>query len=374
MNRREFLLRGAIGLRAAIGTTAAAFGGTPVAARSRMIAAQLDYASTGVTLLEGTPADGGFRMPAEWEAHERTVMAFPSPQPWLAHVARARREWAAVARAVAEFEPVLMIANEREGKIAQALYGAGVEVVELPIDSAWTRDTGPLFLTNKKGERRATGFTFNGWGGKQPHARDALLKARIAEHLDTDLYSVPTVLEGGGITVDGQGTLIATEECLLHKNRNPGASRESMEKVLRDQLGVKTIVWLGKGLRPDPITDGHVDGLCVFVEPGVVMLHTTDDRNDPNYEICRDARARLETSALEVVELPLSGYRVVHLNFYLCNGGVIVPIAGDPKQDDAPLAVIRNAFADRKLVGVKAPEIAKQGGGVHCITQQVAAV
>jgi agmatine deiminase len=319
-------------------------------------------------------------MPAEWEPHERTIMAFPTPQPWLRNVAAARQEWAAVAQAVAEFEPVLMVANQSEGKIAEMLCGTRrVSVVELPLDSAWTRDTGPLFLTDGKGKRRAVGFTFNGWGDVQPHERDALLKARLCDWLRTEMYAAPLVLEGGGITVDGEGTLISTEECLLNANRNPGVSREALEKQLGDYLGVEKVVWLGQGLKPDPVTDGHVDGLCVFVRPGVVMLHTTDVESDPNHALCRDARERLLAAkdakgrALEVIELPLGGRDVAHINFYLCNGAVVVPTTGDKKLDDAPLARIREAFPERKVVGVKALAIAQGGGGVHCITQQVPA-
>ena len=342
-----------------------------------------DYASTGVTLLPGTPAAAGFRMPAEWARHERTVMAFPTPINWRRRqLAGARKEWVDVAKAVARFEPVTLYANTGEGEIAKKLCAGSqnITVVEVPLDTAWTRDTGPQILLDAKGNRRATGFTFNCWGGKfNNFAKDALLKARMCKRLGIGMHEAPMVLEGGAITVDGEGTLIAVEECIIAKNRNPELSKKQIEKIMADHLGIKKFIWLARGLQPDPITDGHVDGICTFVKPGVVLLHTTADKKGRNYSICQDALQRLEAARdargekLKVIELPLTSENLVHMNFYICNGGIIVPVSGKKSEDDAPLRIIAKAFPDHEVVGVSGRIISEGGGGVHCITQQIPA-
>lgn len=344
--------------------------------------AAVDYSGTGVGIVPGAPAADGYRMPAEWERHERTIMAFPTAPNWRRRMLpRARAEWVGVARAIAQFEPVTMIAEPADADVARELCGDDIEILELPIDSGWSRDTGPIFLLDGKGNRRAAGFTFNAWGGKFPNvAKDRLVKAHACQQLDVGMYAAPLVLEGGAITVDGQGTLIAVEESVVNDNRNPGVTRAGVEKILADYLGVKKVIWLARGIQPDPITDGHVDGICVFVRPGVVMLQTTDDPEDENFAICRDARKRLAAAKdargrrLKVIELPMTADEILHVNYYICNGGVIVPVTGDDEQDRVPLGVIRKAFPKHRVVPVVATTIARGGGGIHCITQQVPAI
>ncbi len=327
---------------------------------------------------------GRWRLPAEWEPHAGCVMLFPTPQNWQGcwegrcdWIDLARQEWAAVADAVSAFEPVLLVANTGEGALARSLVSGDVEVVELPINDAWSRDVGPLVQVDDRGGRRVAGVRFNSWGEKYtPYDDDAAFAARIAERMDLRYVVNELVLEGGAISVDGAGTLLTTEQCLLHTNRNPGLSKADVEAALAEALGIRKVVWLGEGLVPDPITDGHVDGLAIFVAPGVVMLHTTDDTSDPNHRICEDARTRLSEATdadgrpFEIVELPL-GRSVTHINFYLPDGGVVVPLEDDPVTDDAALAVIRNTFPDRTVVGVGGTVIAEGGGGVHCITMQI---
>ncbi|MEM8604156.1 MAG: agmatine deiminase family protein [Cyanobacteria bacterium P01_H01_bin.121] len=339
-----------------------------------------EYRQAGATLLtQSTPLEDGFYFPAEWDPHEFTIMAFPPAQNWQGYLPMPQvwDEWALVANTVNEFEPVLMVVDPADLVAAQQRLSASIEVVEFPLNDAWSRDTGPLFLVDGNGQRRATGFTFNGWGEKfPPYKADQLLKARLCEYLDTDLYPADLVVEGGAVVLDGQGTAITTAENILNANRNPGVSRAEVEAYFRDYLGAEQTIWLEKGLVPDPITDGHVDGLCVFAAPGVVLLETTDDRNDPNFAICQDAKQRLTEAtdakgrSLEIIELPLTS-DVVHVNFYIANGGVIVPTADDPAQDDEPLAILRETFPDREVVGVSGVVLAEGGGGVHCITQQV---
>lgn len=369
MQRRHFM--GTLG--------AAALGGARPRLSRSTTGDPIDYAPTGVKLLAGAPQ--GFRMPAEWERHERTVMAFATPANWRrGQCDRARAEWAAVARAIRMFEPVTMYAKPGEGKLARRMCGEGVRVVEVPLDAGWTRDTAAQVIVNAKGERRATGFGFNAWGGKFPNVRDdRLVKGRICADLKLSMHAAPLVCEGGSLTVDGEGTLIAVEESIVNKNRNPGMTRDQVERVLCDYLGLKRVIWLAKGLVPDPITDGHVDGICCFVRPGVVMAHTIEDPEDPNHAICRDAVKRLRAAKdargrqLEVIELPLSADDVVHMNFYVCNGGLIVPVQGEVKQDEPALKIIDRAFPKHRLVPVMGRTIAIGGGGIHCITQQIPA-
>ena len=319
-------------------------------------------------------------MPAEWEPHERTLMQFVPLQNWPRRdYPDAAREWAAVANAVAEFEPVTIAVRPQERRLADKLLSRAIDIVEMPLNDGWSRDSGPTFVRNRQGDRRIRGFSFNGWGGKfPPFDADAAVKGRFAERFGWPLDEIDFVLEGGAISVDGQGTLLTTEECLFHPTRNPTVGRAAQEALLKRSLGVEKIIWLGQGISPDPVTNGHVDGLCVFVGPGTVLLQTTEDRSDENYAITRDAMDRLRAAKdakgrmLEIIELPLQA-DVLHINLYICNGGVIVPLAGDRRQDDAPMAILREIFPDREVVGVTGKVIAGGGGGVHCITQQVPA-
>lgn len=345
-------------------------------------AAAIDYSSTGVDLLHHAPADDGFSFPAEWVRHERTLMQFLPPQNWTySQLKGARREWAAVANAVAEFEPVTMAVQTSDRAEAEKLLSSEIEFVEFAMNDGWSRDSGPMVLNNADGERRIAGFEFNGWGAKfPPYADDALAKAWFAKHLGMAMHPVDMVLEGGAVALDGEGTLITTDECLLNKNRNPGKSKPEIEATLKGWLGVEKIIWIPKGLTPDPITDGHIDGMVAFAAPGAVLLHTTNDTSDANFAITQDAKKILDQTRdargrkLEVIEVPLTSWNVVHMNFYICNGAVIVPVASKAAEDDVPLGIIGDAFPDHKVVPITGQYIAEGGGGVHCITQQVPAV
>ena len=236
-----------------------------------------------------------------------------------------------------------------------------------------------FFAVNDAGERRVSGFTLNGWGTKfPPYKDDALLKARLCAHLDVPLYSVDLVLEGGAIALDGDGTILTTEQCLLHRNRNADRDRKTIEKLLNDSLGTSKVLWLGKGLEPDPVTDGHVDGLAAFAERGVILLHTIDERSDRNFAICQDAKRRLKTSTdakgrkLDVVEVPMDA-DLSHMNFYIANDCVLVPVTSSRRDNDRPLGILNDVFADRQIIGINSEVLAAGGGGIHCITQQVPA-
>jgi agmatine deiminase len=321
-------------------------------------------------------------MPAEWARHERTLMAWPTrPELWGDQLEAAGDEYAAVANAIAAFEPVTMVcASAGEAAHARAALSAAVEVLELPIDDSWLRDCGPIFVADGEGRRAGVHFEFNSWGGKfSPWDRDAAVGGLLVEHVGDDCYKAPFVLEGGAIAVDGEGTLLTTEECLLNPNRNPGMSREEIEAGLRDHLGVETIVWLGQGLVEDRDTDGHVDMIAAFTRPGEVLLQTPEP-GAPSHERMADNRTRLTAAGLDVIDFPIlasvevggEAVAVSHLNLYLCNGGAIVPLAGVDTDAEA-LERIAAAYPDREVVGVPGRVIAYGGGGPHCITQQVPA-
>ena len=321
-----------------------------------------------------------FRLPAEWEPHERTLMGWPCRRDlWGEMLQHAREDYAAVANAIATFEPVTMIANPGEDSShARAACGANVDVVELPLDDSWLRDSGPIYTYRPDGTRLAVHFRFNAWGEKfSPWDQDAAVGGLIAQLLGDEVVRAELVLEGGSIVGDGRGTLLSTEQCLLNPNRNPSLTREQIEESLRSRLGVERIVWLGNGLVEDRDTDGHVDLIAAFTRPGQVLLQTVDAAN-PNYEHCEENRARLEAAGIDVLELPLLPYCEVagerlacgYLNLYLCNRAVIVPVCGADSDRDA-LAIIAGAYPGREVVPVPGVVLAYGGGGPHCTTQQV---
>lgn len=325
----------------------------------------------------------GLAMPAEWEPHERTLMAWPCrAELWGALIEDARRDYAAAARAVARFEPVLMLARPGEGADARSRCGAEVEVVELAIDDSWLRDCGPIYVRGAGGARAGVHFGFNAWGERfRPYDADADVARLILERLGHRRLVAPIVLEGGAIAVDGAGTLITTEQCLLNPNRNPGLDRAGVEQALREWLGVERIVWLAAGLAEDRDTDGHVDLVCAFTRPGHVLLQTVHEPANPNRAIAQESRRRLDAAGIGVSELDVlpyvevGGRRVAAtaMNFYLCNGGVVVPVAGSAQERERALSIIAEAFPGREAVGVEGAVLAAGGGGVHCITQQVPA-
>ncbi len=335
------------------------------------------------------PADDGFYMPAEWAPHSRCWMAWPCREElWGERMDEARDAYAEVAKAIAEFEAVTMIANPEN--LAEVSLRCGAKVACLPLahDDSWMRDTGPTFLVNGEGGLAGVDWRFNAWGGKyQDYDRDAELARLILEQGETRRYEAPLVLEGGAIHVDGEGTLIATEQCLLNPNRNPDLSKGEIEELLRAYLGIRAVIWLGEGLTDDE-TDGHVDNLACFVRPGVVLALTCEDSEDDNYAPLRDNLDRLRAAtdakgrALEVVEVAQPrarrddrGRRLgdSYVNFYIANGGVILPSFED-SQDQKAMEAVSTCFADREVVQVPVLDIVQGGGGIHCITQQQPAV
>lgn len=355
--------------------------------------------------LKSTPAEDGFRMPGEFEPHSGCWMAWPErPDNWRLSARPAQQTYAAVAKAIAASEPVTMAVAGDQLENARAMLPPAVRVVEISADDAWIRDHGPTFLIDGKGGRRGVDWHFNAWGGiYSPWDRDERVAARVLEVEGADRYRAPIVLEGGSIHVDGEGTVLTTEECLLNPNRNPELSREQIERVLLDYLGAEKVVWLGAGVFEDE-TDGHVDNLACFARPGTVLLTWTDDEDDPQQAISRDARERLEAATdargrpFEVVLLPSPGplqlsaeeaggiaaregtlprragerLAASYVNFYLGNSRIVMPLL-DPRHDSEAEAILRRTFPDREVIGVPAREILLGGGNIHCITQQVPA-
>jgi agmatine deiminase len=322
------------------------------------------------------------RTPAEWEPHERTIMGWPCRVDlWGETLEQARTDYAAVANAIAAFEPVTMIANPGEqAEQARAACAAGVEVVELALDDSWLRDCGPIYTLEDDGTRVAVHFGFNAWGEKYPPwDRDAAVGALIADHLGDPVREADLVLEGGSILTDGAGTLLTTEQCLLNPNRNPELGRAEIEAALRANLGVGTFVWLGEGLVEDRDTDGHVDLIAAFTRSGHVLLQTVAPDN-PNHDHCQENLTRLRDAGITVTEMPILPYAEVageevaasYMNFYIANGSVIVPMTGQDRDcDEQALAIIASAFPEREVVPVPGLVLAYGGGGPHCITQQV---
>lgn len=359
-----------------------------------------------VNTLVSTPRADGYRMPGEFELHAGCWMLWPErPDNWRLGAVPAQRAFAAVAAAIARFEPVTVGVSARQFLNARRLLPPHVRVVELSSNDAWARDCGPTFVVDDRGGVRGVDWEFNAWGGLQgglyfPWDLDTLVARKILEIERVERYAAPLVLEGGSIHADGQGTLLTTEECLLNPNRNPSLTRAEIEGYLREYLNVETIIWLAQGVFNDE-TSGHVDNLCCFVRPGVVALTWTDDPDDPQYAISRDAFDRLvdvtdargrrlevhkvhqpnpiliteaEAAGVDAVEGTLprrAGDRLAasYINFYIANGGVIAPLFDDP-YDEPALATLRQLFPEREVIGVLAREILLGGGNIHCITQQ----
>lgn len=355
--------------------------------------------------ISSTPRADGFRMPGEFETHNGSWMLWPErPDNWRQGGKPAQRAFAEIARAISQFEPLTMGVSHAQFSNARNMLPTDVRVVEMSNNDSWIRDCGPTFVTNGK-LARIIDWDFNAWGGLVgglyfPWDLDDMVARKVGEIERVDRYKAPIVLEGGSIHTDGQGTLLTTEECLLNENRNPDLSKEEIEAVLKDYLNIDKIIWLSRGVYNDE-TNGHVDNICCFIRPGEVLLTWTDDKSDPQYEISMDAYERLsratdaqgrkltvhkmyqpgpiyitkeESQGVDAIEGTLpraAGDRLAgsYVNFYMVNGGAVVPTFDDP-HDAAALDLLRKLMPERKIVGVPAREILLGGGNIHCITQQ----
>ena len=333
------------------------------------------------------PTLDAWRMPDEGSAQRAVWMAFAArPAIWgEALVAPVQQALARIANAIAAFGPVKMLVNPEDMATARKLCAAGVTLIEHGIDDLWMRDTGCVFVRNGRGERAGVGFNFNGWGGKQTHALDATVAARMAELSGLPLLRSKLVLEGGGIEVDGEGTAIVTESCVLNANRNPGIGKADVEQELRRLLGVDKLIWL-PGIAGKDITDGHTDFYARFLKPGVVVAALEQDSSSFDYAVtrrhlellgqARDAQGR----ALRII--PLSTPRQVrpiyagkdfaagYVNFLLTDRAVFLPQFGDAEADLAARTALAAELPQRQIVSLDIDAIATGGGGIHCTTQQ----
>ena len=356
--------------------------------------------------IDSTPRADGFRMPGEFEPHAQTWMLWPQrPDNWRLGAKPAQRAWVEVASAISRFEPVTVGVDHDQYENARAMLPLQVRVVEISSNDAWMRDCGPTFVVDDEGGVRLVHWEFNAWGGFYdglyfPWDKDQMVPLKVAELERVDRYKAPLVMEGGSIHVDGEGTVVTTEECLLSPGRNPHLSREQIEEHLRDYLDVQKVIWLANGIDPDE-TNGHVDDVACFVRPGVVLAGVTEDRDDWRYELLQDDLRRLQEATdargrrLEVHTVPMPAIMEItadeawgvdsaegslprkpgdktaasYLNFLICNGGIVMPSFDDPN-DGVAKAKLEELFPEREVVAVPGREIVLGGGNVHCITQQ----
>ncbi|XP_051115918.1 agmatine deiminase-like [Andrographis paniculata] len=367
--------------------------------------------------LQGKPIDCGFYMPAEWEPHAQCWIGWPErPDNWRDHAVPGQRAFARVASAISKFEPVTVCASAAQWNNARSQLPEHIRVIKMNMNDSWFRDTAPTFVIrssssnkdNLGSEIAGIDWTFNSYGGidggcYNDWSDDMLIAKKILEIEKIPRFPHSMVLEGGSIHVDGEGTCLTTEECLLNKNRNPGLTKLQIEDELKAYLGVEKVIWLPRGLFGDDDTDGHIDNMCCFARPGVVLLSCTDDESDPHYERYMEALSVLKNTVdakgrkLEIIKLHVPGplhltdkeadglkqvgeakvripggrIAASYVNFYIANGAIIAPQFGDKKWDEEALHTLSLAFPGYQIVGIEgAREIALGGGNIHCITQQ----
>jgi agmatine deiminase len=326
-------------------------------------------------------------MPDEGEPHQRTWMAFgASKKIWRKKLLPdVQRNLATIALAIAKYEPVSMLVRQSDLPLAQQLMGSKVELIVCPLDDLWMRDTGPVFVVTENNDKAAVDFNFNGWGGKQDFGYDAEVAAFVAQRAGVRRIQAEVILEGGGIEVDGHGTAIITESCVLNENRNPGVSKTQCEQKLKRLLGLEKIIWL-PGIIGKDITDGHTDFYARFANPAVVVAGYDPDPKSSDHAVTKRHLEILRASTdatgreLEVVVLEAPStvreqfanddFAAGYINFYVCNGAVIAPEFGDKRTDLAAKQTLQRLFPERKVVQLNIDGIAAGGGGIHCTTQQ----
>ena len=340
------------------------------------------------------PINLNFKMPAEWTKHLRTYISWPIkasmcyPEDYEA-VCRGYTE---IIEAIAEFESVTIIINSEDlDKLSRSFINERIELLAVEHNDAWLRDNGPTFLVNDDGDVAGVNWRFNAWGGKYaPWDLDDLVATEILNFFRLKQFDAPLVMEGGSFHVDGEGTLLTTEQCLLNPNRNPEMTRDQIEAELRKFLNIQKVVWLNKGLDGDE-TDGHVDNIACFAAPGRILLQVCNDPEDENYAITQENLKILnrETDAIgrkfEIIPIqqppkmcdPVTKGRLTlsYLNFYFVNGGIILPVFGGEAKESDQLAVqvLSETFPERRIRTIDGMGIIREGGNVHCTTQQMPA-
>lgn len=361
-----------------------------------------------MNILHSTPLEDGYFMPAEYEPHYGCIMIWPErSDSWQYGGYAARRAFVRVARAIARSERVTVCASHRQYNNAREALPAPIRVVEMSSNDAWARDYAPTFVVNKEGTLRGVDWYFNAWGGLVdglyfPWDKDNAMAKKLCDLYGADVYDAQDfVLEGGAIHVDGQGTALVTERCLLSAGRNPSLSKEEIARRLKAYLGVEKVIWLPYGIYGDE-TNEHIDNICAFSRPGHVILGWTNDTSDPQYAMSKadlevlegetDARGRALTVHKMLLPAPVTiteeecggldhmdfsptrtpGERLAasYVNFYIANGAVIVPGFNDPN-DKAAAELLGACFPGREIIQIYARDILIGGGNIHCITQQI---
>ncbi|MFO1175049.1 MAG: agmatine deiminase family protein [Paracoccaceae bacterium] len=330
-----------------------------------------------------TPRQAGFAMPAEWAPHKRTWMMWPCRDEVWDDIEATRRDYAAVAHAIREFEPVTVAARPEDYEQARAMLDADVEVIMADINDSWARDAGPCFVTHADGSRGGAQFRFNAWGGKYaPFDGDAGFSGRVTDKAGVRAFTSRLIAEGGGVSVDGEGTIITTDTCFPNPNRNPDWTKEAITAELMEMLGGEKVIWLpGNPLEDE--TDGHVDGIAVFVAPGLVLMERP---SGPDGEWNRHLQANIDAmqgqtdargrpirivTVPEAVAAPSTHPKFCrsYINSYIVNGGIVMPVYGI-EADTEVRNTFRELFPGRRVREVRIDNIAIGGGGIHCITQQ----
>ncbi len=359
-------------------------------------------------ILKSTPIEDGFRMPAEFEEHEGCIMIWPErADSWQYGAVAARKAFAEVAHAISKSEKVTVCSSFEGYDTAREMLNPDIRVVEMSSDDSWARDVMPTFVINDRGDLRGIDWGFNAWGGLYdglyfPWDRDNKMARKFCDLMSVDTYDNRSfIMEGGAVHVDGQGTAMVTESCLLSKGRNPALSRQEIEDMLMKYLGVSTVLWLPCGIYEDE-TNEHVDNVCAFVEPAHVVLAWTEDKNDPQYEMSAKCLKYLESVTdargrkIKITKLPLpspvymteeeceglinfdgeptrtDGYRLAasYVNFYIANKSIVMPAFGD-ENDNVAADILKELFPDREIIQIQARNILIGGGNIHCITQQI---
>ncbi|MFE5297128.1 agmatine/peptidylarginine deiminase [Streptomyces sp. NPDC056632] len=331
---------------------------------------------------------GAFAVPIEDVRHTRTWMAWPdSTSIWGGKLSGVQADIALIARTIAKYEPVVMCANSGSAAKARSLCGSTVTVISsIPVDDCWMRDTGPVFRTDGSGGLDAVGLNFNGWGGKQTHARDALVAERIASYAGVPFTYADLVGEGGAVEQDGAGTLMATRSSLVNSNRNPGMTERQIEEAMCAAYGATKVIWFD-GVRGQDITDDHVDATSRFLAPGKALVQMPLSTDTDAY--ARDARQQYSvlSAATTSTGFPMAVSRLQgpdyykirstnrdflasYANYYLCNGAVISGQFGDTQADAAARATLARLYPDRVIEQLNIDRLGTGGGGIHCVTQQ----
>ena len=333
-----------------------------------------------------------YKMPAEWTKHTRTYISWPVQRSmcYPEDYEEVCLGYTEIIRAIAEFEPVTVVVNPADlEKLSRLFVNDRIVCLAIEHNDAWLRDNGPTFLVHDSGDVAGVNWHFNAWGGKYaPWDLDDQVAPRILHSLGAKCFDAPLVMEGGSLHVDGEGTLLTTEECLMNPNRNPELTKEQIEAELKNFLNIRKIIWLKNGLNGDE-TDGHVDNIACFAAPSKILLQVCGDPDDENYAITQEKLKILneETDALgrifEIIPIQQppklfdndKRLTLSYLNFYFVNGGLILPIFGGPAKESDRLAVqaLGKLFPERRIRTVNGMAIIREGGNVHCTTQQMPA-